>query len=162
MLPVVVIVLMVLEASQVVAQDVAVARGQSVIIGRLPNRVDDVVQNAVVPTALIEVRLKFSQLFFRFVEACAFFVARVYRAPDVVQICPNFRKDLRSPTLTTIAFVAFVIPVLGGCSEHERRGNGQSRQGSPQGLNRHTVTDAFAVPICTKFVVEENKFARLT
>ena len=71
------ILLVIVDPIGIVGQHISIARGQSFVLGRLSERIDDVVQKAIVETALIEVGLYFGKFFPGSGKTCIFFRSRV-------------------------------------------------------------------------------------
>jgi hypothetical protein len=84
--PVVVIDLVVVEPREIVAQHFSIARREPLIVSRFFDRINHVVQKAVVETALIEIGLHCGELSFGLVKTRVFFFARAASAPDMVKI----------------------------------------------------------------------------
>jgi hypothetical protein len=84
--PMLVIALVVVEAVEIIVQHISIARRQSLVVGGFFERINDVVQKAVVEPALIEVGLHFAKLILGPVETCIFFFTRVWSTPDMIKI----------------------------------------------------------------------------
>jgi hypothetical protein len=84
--PMLVIALVVVEAVEIIVQHISIARRQSLVVDGFFERIDDVVQKAVVEPALIEVGLHFAQLILGPVETYIFFFTRVWSTPDMIKI----------------------------------------------------------------------------
>ncbi len=114
--PVVVIALVIVEPVDIVVQHISIARRQPLIIRRLSQRINDVVQKTVVETPLIEIGLHFAELLFSPRQPRIFFFARVSSTPDMLKILPDMGEYLRPPLVATVALIPIVIPVL--CKSH--------------------------------------------
>ena len=96
-----------------------ITRRQALIIGRFLERVNHIVQKAVVKAALIKVGLHFRELLFRPVKAFIFFFARPSSTPDMVKVGSYLRENLRPPLVAVVACIAIVVPVLRGSTHCE-------------------------------------------
>src|SRR6516162_5097748 len=110
--PVVVIALVIVEPVDIVVQHISIARRQPLVISRLFERINDVVQKTVVETALIEIGLHFGELLFGPLKARSFLFARVSSTPDMVKILLDIREHLGPPLVAMVALIPIVIPVL--------------------------------------------------
>jgi len=97
MFPVLVIDLVVVEPGEIVAQHSSIAGRQSLVVRRFFNRINDVVQKAVVETPLIEVSLHFGEFLLGLVKTRIFLFARALSTPDMVKIRPNLSEHLSTP-----------------------------------------------------------------
>jgi hypothetical protein len=119
--PVIVVVLIILQPIYVVRQHRPIAWRKTIVIGGFAKRIDDVVQETVIPAAVVQIRLHFRQFLFGSLNPLAFPVGRAVRAPDVIQIGSNLHENFGSPTLASKALFALVIPVLSHDGRRERR-----------------------------------------
>jgi hypothetical protein len=110
--PVVVIELVIVEAVDIVVQHISIAGGQPLVVCRLFERINDVIQKTVIETALIEVGLHFGQLLLGPVKTRIFFFARISSTPDMVKILPDIREQMGPPLVAMVAFIPVMIPIL--------------------------------------------------
>src|SRR6202162_2929464 len=108
----VVIALVIVEAVDIVVQHISIARRQPLVVSRLSERINDIVQKAVVETPLIEVGLHFGEFLLGPVKTRVFFFTRVSSTPDMVKILPDMREHMGPPLVATVALIPIVIPVL--------------------------------------------------
>ena len=104
--PVVVIDLVVVEPVDIVVQHIPVARRQPLVVSRLFEGINDVVQKTVVETALIEVGLHFGEFLLGPVKTRVFFFTRVSSTPDMVKILPDMGEHMGPPLVAMVAVVA--------------------------------------------------------
>src|SRR5579862_2434977 len=109
----IVLVLEFLQTVQIISQYVAVARCKAFVVGGLANGIDDIVQNAIIPAALIQIRLHCSQLLLGSIQAPALFVPGP-ATPHVLQISSHVHEEVGPPSFPAKAFLPFVIPILRG------------------------------------------------
>src|SRR6202795_2454061 len=108
----VVIALVIVEPADIVVQHISIARRQPLVVSRLSERINDIVQKTVVETALIEVGLHFGELLLGPVKTRVFFFARVSSTPDMVKILPDMSEHVGPPLVAMVALIPLVIPVL--------------------------------------------------
>jgi hypothetical protein len=112
MVPVVVIDLVVVEPVEIIAQHSSIAGRQSLVVRRFFDRINDVVQKAVVETPLIEVSLHFGEFLLGLVKTRIFLFARALSTPDMVKIRPNLSEHLAPPLVAPVACFPIVVPVV--------------------------------------------------
>ena len=110
--PMIVIILIVLEPVQIIAQDRSIAGRQAIVIRRFSDRINDIVQRSIIELTVIELRLQFRQFMFRPLETVTFPVARVSSTPDMVKIRPYLYEHLGPPALASVPLITVVVPVL--------------------------------------------------
>jgi hypothetical protein len=118
LLSVVVLVLEFLEPANVVRKNVPIARRKAVIVGRLSNGINHIIQQPVVPPALIEISLHLRQFLLGSRDAVPLSV-RCASGPDVLQIGSYVQKDMRPPPFSAKAILAIAIPVLSGSAQRD-------------------------------------------
>lgn len=57
--PVIVLILEFLETDQIIGQYAAITRWKALVVRGLPNGIDHIVEHAIIPPALIQIRLHF-------------------------------------------------------------------------------------------------------
>lgn len=118
---VIVPILKFLEAGQIVCQHGSIALHQAFVVRGLPDGIDRIVEDAVIPSPLIEIGLHLVQLFFRSFQTPALLVACPDGAPDVFQIGPHMHENVRPPPLASKSLFAIAIPVLRSRTERQCR-----------------------------------------
>ena len=120
-MPAIVLILKFLETDQIVGQHCSITLRKPFVVRGLPDGIDHIVEDAVIPSALIEIRLHLRQLFFRSFYTPALFIGGAVSAPDMFQIGLHMHENVRPPLLAAKALIAIVIPVLGYGTERQRR-----------------------------------------
>ena len=116
-MPAIVLILKFLETDQIIGQHCSITLRKAFVVRGLPDGIDHIIEDAVIPPALIEISLHLRQLFFRPFQTSALCIACPDGAPDMFQIGPHMHENVRPPRLATKAFLAIVIPVLGSGTE---------------------------------------------
>lgn len=119
-MPAIVFILKFLETGHIIRQHSSIAQHQAFVVCGLPNGIDHIVEDSVIPSALIKIGLHLCQLLFRLIETSALSVACPDRAPDMIQIGPHVHENVRLPILAAKTLVAIVIPVLGNGTQRQR------------------------------------------
>src|ERR1700752_5058480 len=116
--PMVVIALVIVEPVDVGVQNIPIAGRQPILVSRRSERINDVVQQTVVETALIEVALHFGEFIPGPGKTRILFFARVSSTPDMLEVFPDVREHMGPPLVATVALIPIPIPVL--CQSNRR------------------------------------------
>src|SRR5579875_52906 len=128
------------QAAQIVGQNFPVARRQALVVRRFLNGVDHIVQDAVVPAAMIQIGLKLAEFPLGPRQALAFPVGRA-AGPDVIQIGSYFGEQVGSPALSAETLVALVIPILRGSAPGQH-----AKQNAPSKDPAHERSSRTIIP----------------
>lgn len=119
--PTIVVSLEVVNSCRIVGKNLPVLRPEPIVICRFAQGVDDIIDRAVIPHALIQLCLQRSQLFSRPVQAMPLSIGGRAGAVDVIQIVAHACEHMSMPTLAAEICITIVMPVPLRESDSDKR-----------------------------------------